>query len=110
LEAGRIEVALEPLDCPLHLRPVGAGDEVDGLQIRHAVTLVIPCDIHFSKGGQMTKASSSRAQRLAIAVVAMTAALAFSTPASAVRELFFEETAEAFWAVPHQCADGSVVQ
>jgi hypothetical protein len=58
----------------------------------------------------MTKASSSRAQRLAIAVVAMTAALAFSTPASAVRELFFEETAEAFWAVPHQCADGSVVQ
>jgi hypothetical protein len=24
--------------------------------------------------------------------------------------LFFEETASAFWAVPHQCADGSTVQ
>ena len=29
---------------------------------------------------------------------------------AAARELFFEETAEAFWAVPHQCADGSTVQ
>ena len=35
--------------------------------------------------------------------------LAISTPASAERSLFFEETAEAFWAVPHTCADGSVV-
>jgi hypothetical protein len=58
----------------------------------------------------MTNAFSSGARRLAIAVGAMAAALAFSTPASAERELFFEETAEAFWAVPHQCADGSTVQ
>jgi hypothetical protein len=28
----------------------------------------------------------------------------------AERSYFFEETAEAFWAVPHQCADGSTVQ
>jgi hypothetical protein len=28
----------------------------------------------------------------------------------AERSLFFEETAEAFWAVPHACADGSIVQ
>ena len=38
------------------------------------------------------------------------AALVFSTSASAQRELFFEETAEAFWEVPHQCADGAIVQ
>ena len=31
-------------------------------------------------------------------------------PANAERELFFEETAGAFWAVPHECADTSVVQ
>jgi hypothetical protein len=29
---------------------------------------------------------------------------------SAERSLFFEETAEAFWAVPHECDDGSIVQ
>jgi hypothetical protein len=50
------------------------------------------------------------ARRGVVALVALTAALAFSTTASAVRELFFEETASAFWAVPHQCADGSIVQ
>jgi hypothetical protein len=50
------------------------------------------------------------ARRGFVALVALTAALAFSTTASAVRELFFEETASAFWAVPHQCADGSTVQ
>jgi len=35
--------------------------------------------------------------------------IAISTPANAERSLFFEETAEAFWAVPHACADGSIV-
>ena len=45
---------------------------------------------------------------LAALVVALTALTA--TPAQAVRELFFEESASAFWAVPHQCADGTVVQ
>lgn len=40
----------------------------------------------------------------------MAASTAFVATATAERELFFEETAEAFWAVPHQCADGSTVQ
>jgi hypothetical protein len=41
-----------------------------------------------------------------------TGALALSPadPAGADRQLFFEETATAFWAVPHTCADGSVVE
>ena len=30
--------------------------------------------------------------------------------AGADRSYFFEETAQAFWAVPHECADGSTVQ
>jgi hypothetical protein len=30
--------------------------------------------------------------------------------AGAERSYFFEETAQAFWAVPHECADGSTVQ
>ena len=40
----------------------------------------------------------------------LAALLAFSPFVSAERELFFEETAEAFWAVPHACADGSTVE
>ena len=44
------------------------------------------------------------------AVATLTALLvAPSTPTAAQRSLFFEETAEAFWAVPHECADGSTV-
>jgi hypothetical protein len=47
----------------------------------------------------------------AVSLAALTAALAFSPSVSvAERSLFFEETAEAFWAVPHACADGSTVQ
>jgi hypothetical protein len=33
-----------------------------------------------------------------------------AAPAHAAPPSFFEETAEAFWSVPHTCADGSVVQ
>jgi len=40
----------------------------------------------------------------------LSAVLVFSTSASAQQELFFEETAEAFWQVPHKCADGAIVQ
>jgi hypothetical protein len=43
-------------------------------------------------------------------LVALAVALTFATSASAVRSLFFEETAEAFWATSHDCADGSTVQ
>jgi hypothetical protein len=52
------------------------------------------------------------AQRRLVVVVVSTlcAVLVFSTSASAQQELFFEETAEAFWQVPHQCESGAVVQ
>jgi hypothetical protein len=43
---------------------------------------------------------------------ALMATVALATPAVAEAEqtVFFEETASAFWSVPHQCADGSTVQ
>ena len=49
---------------------------------------------------------------VALPLLALVAPVAFATPASAEadRSYFFEETAQAFWAVPHQCADGSTVQ
>jgi hypothetical protein len=52
------------------------------------------------------------AQRRLVVVVVSTlcAVLVFSTSASAQQELFFEETAGAFWQVPHRCADGAIVQ
>jgi hypothetical protein len=46
----------------------------------------------------------------AVALAGSIAALAFTTSASAERSLFFEETASAFWAVPFECADGTIVQ
>jgi hypothetical protein len=52
----------------------------------------------------------STRRRTVVLIVAVAAMLAFSTSASAERSLFFEETASAFWAVPHECADGSIVQ
>jgi hypothetical protein len=58
----------------------------------------------------MLEAGTARRRSFVVALGPLTAALAFSTSASAERTLFFEETAEAFWAVPHQCADGSTVQ
>jgi hypothetical protein len=58
----------------------------------------------------MVNRTSARRRSGVVAVAALIAGLAFSTAASAERELFFEETASAFWAVPHECADGSTVQ
>jgi hypothetical protein len=58
----------------------------------------------------MKKAGFVRPRRVVVALAALTAALGLSTTASADRELFFEEQASAFWSVPHQCADGSIVQ
>ena len=45
-----------------------------------------------------------------VLMAALSLILASSTTASAARSLFFEETAEALWVVPHTCADGSTVQ
>jgi hypothetical protein len=58
----------------------------------------------------MLKGTSAARRQAVVALAALTAALAFSTSASADRTLFFEESASAFWAVPHECADGSIVQ
>jgi hypothetical protein len=55
------------------------------------------------------KTTAAWRRKVVMGFAALLAALASSTSASADRSLFFEETAEAFWAVPHQCADGSTV-
>jgi hypothetical protein len=53
---------------------------------------------------------AGRRRWAAVALAGLIAALAFTTSASAERSLFFEETASAFWAVPFECADGTIVQ
>jgi hypothetical protein len=58
----------------------------------------------------MLNPTSERRRWFVVTLVAVIAILTFSTSAAAERSLFFEETAEAFWAVPHECADGSIVQ
>jgi len=58
----------------------------------------------------MLTTTSARRRWAVVALVALAAVTAFAPSASADRELFFEETAGAFWAVPHECADGSIVQ
>lgn len=58
----------------------------------------------------MLNSTSSR-RRLTLSLAAV-AALAISTTAPAHAkgaDFFFEETASAFWTVPHECADGSTV-
>ena len=54
--------------------------------------------------------SRSKRRGWIVSVGVLTALLAMTTSASAQRSLFFEETAAAFWAVPHECADGSIVE
>ncbi len=60
----------------------------------------------------MVNPTSWRRRGLVVAMAALLGGLAFSASASAQAErfYFFEETAQAFWAVPHECADGSTVQ
>ena len=55
------------------------------------------------------KTTAAWRRKVVVVLAALIAVLAFSTSASADPSLFFEETAEAFWAVPHRCADGSTV-
>ncbi len=52
----------------------------------------------------------SRRRLVVVLLAGLTAVLAPATSASAAKSLFFEETAAAFWAVPHECADGSTVE
>jgi len=59
----------------------------------------------------MFNTTSARRRWVLVSLSALTAALAFlPSAATAENELFFEETAEAFWAVPHECDDNSIVQ
>ena len=58
----------------------------------------------------MFNATSGRRRWVVVLLGAVSAVLALSTSALAEKSLFFEETAEAFWAVPHACADGSTVE
>jgi hypothetical protein len=58
----------------------------------------------------MLKTTSARRRWVGVALAALLGTLAFATSASADRTLFFEESASAFWAVPFECADGSIVQ
>ena len=58
----------------------------------------------------MLEPTSAWGRRIVVALGTLTAVLGFSTVAAAERSLFFEESASAFWAVPHECADGSIVQ
>jgi len=61
----------------------------------------------------MMNSPHGRRRRLAaISVLALCAPVALATSASAEteRSVFFEETGEAFWEVPHVCDDGSLVQ
>jgi len=55
--------------------------------------------------------SLNRSFRVGVGVAAgALAATLLTAPAHAFAPAFFEETAEAFWTVPHMCADGSTVQ
>jgi hypothetical protein len=51
-----------------------------------------------------------RTRWVGVPVAALTAVLAPAASIGAEHDLFFEETAEAFWAVPFECADGSMVE
>jgi hypothetical protein len=59
--------------------------------------------------GTMSKSGAGRLAALVASQTFVMTGIAVATPAHAVNELFFEETASSFWAVPHDCADGSVV-
>ena len=54
--------------------------------------------------------TSSRWRWAVAPVAAAIGLLAFSTSAVAAPDTFFEETASAFWAVPYECADGTMVE
>jgi hypothetical protein len=58
----------------------------------------------------MFATKAGRLRWAAVALAGLIAALAFTTSASAERSLFFEEQASAFWAVPFECAGGTIVQ
>ena len=58
----------------------------------------------------MYQTTTGRRQWIAVPISALAVLATTATPTAAESSLFFEETAEAFWTVPHDCADGSTVQ
>lgn len=58
----------------------------------------------------MFKTRSMRRRWLGVFLTGVIGVLTVTTTASAERSLFFEQSASAFWAVPHECEDGSIVQ
>jgi hypothetical protein len=60
----------------------------------------------------MFSTTSKRLHRVLIPLVVLLSGLVLSPSEStaAAKSRFFEETAQAFWAVPHECADGSTVE
>ena len=66
-----------------------------------------------AESGRSDMLNTALPRRLMVAGVAGLATLVavpISSSAAAARDLFFEETASAFWAAPHECADGSIVE
>lgn len=57
-----------------------------------------------------TTSSARPRRRYVLSLLAVAGVLALPAVASAEQSYFFEETADANWSVPHQCADGSTVQ
>jgi hypothetical protein len=58
----------------------------------------------------MSKGATRERRGLMAGLAALVAVLAITTSTvAAENELFFEETAEAFWGVPHVCPDGASV-
>ena len=54
--------------------------------------------------------TAARRRSLVVTLSVVVALLAFSLPVStAEKDLFFEETAEAFWSVPFECSSGAIV-
>jgi len=57
---------------------------------------------------------STTSKRLSAAVVPLVVLAGLVLPPSAstaaTKSVFFEETSQAFWVVPHECADGSTVE
>jgi len=60
----------------------------------------------------MTSTAPQQLRRILVPLVVVVSGLVFAPSASTAVEKsrFFEETARAFWAVPHECADGTTVE
>jgi hypothetical protein len=58
----------------------------------------------------MFHTAPSKRSLVVVFLSTLSTVVVISTFASAQQELFFEETAGAFWQLPHKCADGTIAQ